>query len=56
MLTIMKLHGASADDIKEVQEIKQLIFTKIVKPARSKRDSRQAKTLIDHLLFNESAR
>jgi len=29
----------------------QHLFTNIVKPARSKRDSRQAKTHIDHLLF-----
>ena len=51
MLKIMKLRGASADDVKEVREIVQYFFTRIVQPARSKRDSRQAKTHIDHLLF-----
>jgi len=47
----MRLRGAGADDVKEVQKIAQHLFTNIVKPARSKRDSRQAKTHIDHLLF-----
>ena len=32
-------------------EIVQHLFTNIDKPARSKRDSRQAKTHISHLLF-----
>ena len=48
---IMKLRGAGADDVKEVREIVQHLFTNIVKPARSKRDSRQATTHVDHLLF-----
>ena len=43
LLKIMKLRGAGADDVKEVREIVQ----NIVKPARSKRDSRH----VDHLLF-----
>jgi len=53
LLKTMKLWGAGADDEKEVREIVQHLsgFTNIVKPARSKRDSRQAKTHIDHLLF-----
>ena len=36
MLKIMKLRGVSADDVKEVREIVQHLFTNIVKPARSK--------------------
>ena len=48
---IMKLRGAGADDVKEVREIVQHLFTNIVKPARSKRDSRQAKTHVDNLLL-----
>jgi len=51
LLKIMKLRGAGADDVKEVREIVQHLSTNIVKPARSKRDSRQAQTHIDHLLF-----
>jgi len=51
LLKIIKLRGAGADDVKEVWEIVQHLFTNIVKPARSKRDSQQAKTHIDHLLF-----
>jgi len=51
LLKIMKLRGVGADDVKEVREIVQHLFTNIIKPARSKRDSRQAKTHIDHLLF-----
>ena len=47
----MKLRGAGADDVKEVREIVQHLFTNIVKPARSKRDSPQATTHVDHLLF-----
>ena len=47
----MKLRGVCADDVKEVQEIVQHLFTNIVKPAHSKRDSRQAKTHVDNLLF-----
>jgi len=47
----MKLRGVSADDVKEVREIVQHLFTNIVKPARNKRDSRQAKTHVDNLLF-----
>jgi len=47
----MKLQGVGADDVKEVQEIVQHLFTNIVKPARSKRDSRHAKTHVDNLLF-----
>jgi len=47
----MKLRGVGADDVKEVREIVQHLFTNIVKPARSKRDSRQAKTHVDNLLF-----
>jgi len=47
----MKLLGAGADDVKEVREIVQHLFANFVKPARRKRDSRQAKTHIDYLLF-----
>jgi len=50
LLKIMKLQRVGADDVKEVREIVQHLFTNIVKPARSKRDSRQAKTHVDHLL------
>jgi len=53
-LKIMKLQGAGADDVKEVREIVQHFFTNIVEPARSKQDSRVAKTHIDHLLFFSS--
>jgi len=51
LLKIMKLRGVVSDDVKEVREIVQHFFTNIVKPARSKRDSRQAKTYVDNLLF-----
>jgi len=51
LLKIMKLRGVDADDIKEVQEIVQHLFTNVVKPARSNRDSQQAKTHVDHMLF-----
>jgi len=47
----MKLRGVRADDVKEVRKIVQHLFTNIVKPARSKRDSRQAKTHVDNLLL-----
>jgi len=47
----MKLRGVGADDVKEVREIVQHFFTNIVKPARSQRDSRQAKTHVDSLLL-----
>jgi len=47
----MKLRGVGADDVNEVPEIVQHLFTNIVKPARSKRDSRQAKTYVDNLLL-----
>ena len=40
LLKIMKLRGVGADDVREVREIVQHLFTNIVKPARSKRDSR----------------
>ena len=39
LLKIMKLRGVGADDIKEVREIVQHLFTNIIKPARSKRNS-----------------
>jgi len=51
MLKIMELRGIVADDEKKVREIVQHLFTNIVKPARSKRDSRQAVTHVDHPLF-----
>jgi len=51
LLKIMKLRGVGADDVKEVWEIVQHLFTNLVKPARSKRDSRQAKTHVNNLLF-----
>jgi len=51
LLKIMKLRGLGADDVKEVREIVQHLFTNIIKPARSKRDSRQAKTHVDNLLL-----
>jgi len=50
-LLVMKLRGVGADDVKEVREIVQHLFTNIVKSARSKRDSRQAKTNVDNLLL-----
>jgi len=51
LLKIMKLRGVGADDVKEVREIVQHLFTNIVTPALSKRDNRQAKTHVDNLLF-----
>jgi len=48
---MMKLRGV--DDVKEVREIVQHLITNIVKPARSKRDSQQAKTHVDYLLFQQ---
>ena len=48
---MMKLRGVGAGDVKEVREIVQHLFTNIVKPARSERDSRQAKTHDCNLLF-----
>ena len=51
MVKNIKLQGVGADDVKEVPEIVQHLFTNIVKPARSKQDSRQAKTHVDNLLF-----
>jgi len=50
LLKIMKLRGVGAADVKKVWEIMQHPFTNIVKPARSKRDGRQAKTHDDNLL------
>jgi len=47
----MKLRGVGADDVKEVRERVQHLFTNIVKPARSKQDSQQVATYVDHLLF-----
>jgi len=47
----MKLRGAGADDVKEVREIVQHLVTNIVKPARSKQDSQQARTHVDQLMF-----
>jgi len=51
LLKIIKLRRVGADDVKEVQEIVQHLFTNIIKPARRKRDSQQAKTHVDRLLF-----
>ena len=51
LLKTMKLRGVSAGDVKEVREIVQHLFANIVKPASSKRDSRQAKTHVDNLLL-----
>jgi len=51
LLEIMKLREAGADDVKEVREIVQHLVTNIVKPARSKPDSRQARTHVDQLMF-----
>jgi len=51
LLKIVKLQGAGAEFVKEVREIMQHLFTNIVKPARSKRNSQQVKTHVDHLLF-----
>jgi len=51
LLKIMKLRGVGADNVKEVQEIVECLFTNIVKPARSKRDNQQAETHVNHLLF-----
>jgi len=50
-LKIMKLRGEGVDDVKEVRKIVRHLSTNIVKPARSKRHSRQAKTQVDNLLF-----
>ena len=36
LLKTMKLRGVGADDVKEVREIVQHLFTKVVKPAHSK--------------------
>jgi len=49
----MKLWGVGGDDVKEVRKIVQHLFTNTVKPARSKRDSRQAnfQTHVDNLLL-----
>jgi len=51
LLKIMRLRGVGADNVKKVREIVQHLFTNIFKPERSKRDSRQAKTHVDNLLF-----
>jgi len=51
LLKIMKLREVGAGDVKEVWEIVQHLFTNLVKPARSKRDSRQSKTHLNNLLF-----
>jgi len=51
LLKIIKQWGVGADDVTKVQEIAQHFRTNIVKPARSKRDSQQAKTHVDYLLF-----
>ena len=51
LLKIMKIRGVGADDVKEVRKIVQHLFRNIAKPAHGKRDSRQAKTHVDHLLF-----
>jgi len=51
LLKIMKLRGVCADDVKEVRKIVQHLFTNIIKPARIKQDSRQAKTHVDNLLL-----
>ena len=51
LLKIMKLRGAGSDDVKEVREIVQHLFTNIIRPAHSKRDNRQAKKHVDNLLF-----
>ena len=50
LLKITNLRGGGADDVKEVREVVQHLFTNIVKPARSKRDNRQAETHADNLL------
>jgi len=47
----IKLRGVGADYVKEVRERVQHLFTHIAKPARCTRDSRQAATHVDHLLF-----
>jgi len=46
-----KATGSRCRRRKRGLEIVQHLFTNIVKPARSKRDSQQAKTNIDYLLF-----
>jgi len=48
---MMRLRGVGAGDVKKVREIVQHLFTNIVKPACSKRDSRQAKMHVGNLLF-----
>jgi len=47
----MKLRGVGVDDVKKVRLVAQHLFPNIVMPARSKQDSRQAKTHVDNLLF-----
>jgi len=47
----MKQRGVYANNAKEARDIVQHLFTNIVKPARSKRDSRQAKTHANNLLL-----
>ena len=51
LLKISKLQGVGADNVKVFQEIVQHLFTNIVKPAPSKRDSRQEKMHVNNLLF-----
>jgi len=51
LLKIMKIREVGADDVKEVREIVQHLFTNIAKSAHSKRDRRQAKTHVDNLLL-----
>jgi len=51
LLKIMKLRGVGANDVKEVQEIVQHLFTTIVKPARGKPNSQHSATHVDHMLF-----
>ena len=51
LLNIMNLREVGTDDDKEVREIVQHLFTNIVKPARSKRDSQQAMRHVDYMLF-----
>ena len=51
LLKIMKLRGVGVDDEKEVQQTVQHLFTNIVKLARSKRDSQQTATHVNHLQF-----
>jgi len=55
IVTIMKLRGVGADDMKEVRETVQHLFANIVKPTSTKRDGQQAKTHVNHHIYDFSS-